>query len=149
MTAEDPLVVFSSSVRGIDRSAVRLLAGRISLEAAAGRRFCCLLTGDAELRRLNREFLGHDHPTDVLSFPSPSPAGALGDLAISLGRATSQAREHGHAVETEIGILMLHGVLHLLGYDHETDRGRMARAERKWRAALGLPAGLLERAVRR
>ena len=149
MSSEDPLVVFRPFVRGIDRNAVRRLASRISLEPAAGRRFCCLITGDAELHRLNREFRGHDYPTDVLSFPSSSPGGGLGDMAISIEREAAQAQEYDHSVEIEIGILMLHGVLHLLGYDHETDRGRMARAETKWRAALDFPRGLIERRMRR
>jgi probable rRNA maturation factor len=60
-------------------------------------------------------------------------------------RARAQAREFGHSTEEEVRILMLHGVLHLAGMDHENDHGRMARAERRWRQALGLPAGLIER----
>jgi probable rRNA maturation factor len=78
------------------------------------------------------------------AFPSPF-APHLGDVAISLPRARAQARTFGHTVEREIQILMLHGVLHLLGFDHETDRGRMARAEKRWRTRLGLPDGLIER----
>ncbi len=102
--------------------------------------FHCLITTDAELRRLNSRFLGRDYPTDVLSFPES------GDLAISLPRAAAQAREFGHRVEDEIRILMLHGALHLLGMDHETDGGRMARAEARWRSRLRLPTGLIARA---
>jgi probable rRNA maturation factor len=90
------------------------------------------------LRRLNRQFRGLDYPTDVLSFPAAAPAARLGDLAISLGRARAQAREFGHDIEHEVEILMLHGLLHLLGFDHETDRGQMARAEKRWRTRLGL-----------
>ena len=78
--------------------------------------------------------------------PRASASGAhLGDLAISLPRARAQAREFGHGTAEEIQILMLHGVLHLLGMDHETDRGRMARVEKRWRARLDLPNGLIER----
>jgi probable rRNA maturation factor len=117
-------------------------------EVSKGRPFDCLITGDAELRRLNREFRGKDEATDVLSFPVaralPSASG-LGDLAISLARARKQAREFGHTTEQEVAVLMLHGVLHLLGMDHESDRGHMARAEKRWRARLGLPNGLIER----
>jgi probable rRNA maturation factor len=69
----------------------------------------------------------------------------LGDIAISLGRARAQAREFGHTIEQEVRILMLHGVLHLMGHDHESDSGAMARAEKRWRAKLGLPNGLIER----
>jgi probable rRNA maturation factor len=124
-------------------------------EATGGKPFDCLISGDAELQRLNREFRGKDYPTDVLSFPrAASPAARasrttqldpLGDIAISLARARAQARQHGHSTETEVRILMLHGALHLAGYDHETDSGRMARAEKRWRNRLGLPGGLIER----
>jgi len=112
---------------------------------ARGRSFCCLITTDRELRRLNRDFRKKDYGTDVLSFPAAKPNGFLGEVAISWPRAKRQAVEYGHGVEQEIELLMLHGVLHLLGMDHETDRGRMARAERKWREALGLPRGPIER----
>jgi probable rRNA maturation factor len=146
-------------------------------EICGGRGFDCLVTGDAELRRLNREFRGKDESTDVLSFPAlgsgedggqalspanPAPGQVgrrqrlphaprpLGDIAISFQRARAQAREFGHDPEREIRVLMLHGVLHLLGMDHETGYtgrpGRMARAEKQWRARLGLPQGLIERA---
>jgi probable rRNA maturation factor len=91
------------------------------------------------------QFRGKDYATDVLSFPS-GRALPLGDLAISAARARAQAREFGHTTEDELRILMLHGVLHLLGMDHETDGGRIARAEGRWRRALGLPNGLIERA---
>jgi len=109
------------------------------------RPFTCLITDDAELRRLNRDFRKKDYATDVLSFPSRQNLGFLGDIAISFDRARKQADEHGHTVRQEIEILMLHGVLHLLGMNHENDGGRMARAENKWRAALGLPCGLIAR----
>jgi probable rRNA maturation factor len=81
----------------------------------------------------------------VLSFPEPGPDDFLGELAISVERAREQARLLGHTIEEETKILMLHGVLHLLGMDHEKDRGRMARAETRQRKKLGLPAGLIER----
>jgi probable rRNA maturation factor len=74
--------------------------------------------------------------------PAPHP---IGDIAISIQRARAQAREHHHAFEVEIRILMLHGVLHLLGMDHESDSGQMKRAEMRWRRRLGLPVGLIER----
>ena len=98
----------------------------------------CLITSDAELRRLNHKFRGKDYPTDVLSFPPD-------DIAISFDRAAAQAAELGHGVEDELRVLMLHGLLHLAGMDHETDRGAMARAEIRWRKRLGLPSGLIER----
>lgn len=146
-------VLFRRLRRRLNRHRIRALARELSRQVAAGRAFTCLLTGDAELRRLNREFLRRDYPTDVLAFPGPvaqdSACGghffSLGDLAISVPRAAAQAGRLGHSLEEEIGVLMLHGVLHLMGFDHERDRGRMARAEARWRRALGLPAGLTER----
>ena len=146
-TAEDPLI-FLRVPNGLPRRRLREFARQLAAAVADGRRFTCLLTDDRELRRLNRQFLGKDYPTDVLSFPEPGPDDFLGEMAVSVERAAAQAREYGHAVEDEIGILMLHGLLHLTGMDHETDRGRMARAEKRWRKALGLPAGLVERARR-
>jgi probable rRNA maturation factor len=113
---------------------------------AKGRAFECLLTGDQEICRLNRAFRRKQGPTDVLSFPSAaSQRGYLGEIAISWERAEEQALAYGHSTAQEIQILMLHGLLHLLGYDHETDRGRMVRAEIAWRRKFDLPNGLLER----
>jgi probable rRNA maturation factor len=105
-----------------------------------------MIADDRELLRLNREFLGKDYPTDVLSFPSPESSGGLGDMAISIERATVQAREFGHPVVDELRILMLHGLLHLTGMDHERDRGAMAKAEQRWRQEFSLPNSLIERA---
>lgn len=95
---------------------------------------------------MNRQFLNHDYPTDVLSFPSAEQGGGLGELAISIERADAQARQYEHALLDELRVLMLHGMLHLSGMDHERDRGEMARAERKFRKDLGLPNGLIARA---
>jgi probable rRNA maturation factor len=104
-----------------------------------------LLAGDEKLRELNREFRGKDKATDVLSFPlSPEDADG-GDLAISLETAAAQAKEQGHPLQIEVKILMLHGLLHLAGYDHEQDRGQMRRRETVLRKQFGLPAGLVER----
>jgi probable rRNA maturation factor len=124
---------------------MQLFARRLQKEVARGQAFECLVTGDADLRRLNREFRGQDYSTDVLSFPAAPPAPHLGSIAISWQRARAQAREFGHHTEHEVEILMLHGLLHLLGLDHETDGGRMARAEKRWRTRLGLAPGLIER----
>ncbi len=144
----DPLVVFDTRAKGLERKALQAFAVLVRDQVAGGRPFCCLVTTDDHLKNLNRDFRGKDHPTDVLSFPSPSLEGVLGDIAISVQRATEQAREYGHDTPTEIRILLLHGLLHLLGYDHETDKGRMRRAEVRWRQRLGLPAGLIERTRR-
>jgi probable rRNA maturation factor len=106
-----------------------------------------LLTTDRKIRRFNRQFRDKDEATDVLSFPAPEAvAGEVaGDLAISVPTALRQAHDEGHSLAVEIKVLMLHGLLHLAGFDHETDDGRMARRERLLRKRLGLPLGLIER----
>jgi probable rRNA maturation factor len=100
---------------------------------------------DARVRALNRKFRKKDTTTDVLSFPAEEP-GYLGDVVISSGVAARQARAAGHPLATELRVLALHGLLHLLGYDHERDDGRMARLERRLRRMGGLREGLIERA---
>ncbi len=109
-----------------------------------------LLTTDSAIRKLNRQFRGIDKATDVLSFPAQVLPGfeVAGDLAISVPTAMRQASEHGHALSVEVKVLMLHGLLHLAGYDHEADTGQMARRERVLRGKLGLPQGLIERVTR-
>lgn len=87
--------------------------------------------GDREMRRVNRQFRHHDKTTDVLSFPGDEDH--LGDILISVPTARRQADTAGHGVDRELKTLLLHGVLHCLGYDHETDHGEMARLERKLR----------------
>jgi probable rRNA maturation factor len=132
------------------------------------------LVSDRRVRALNREYRRKDYATDVLSFPSgpqpprlrssaiplatagPSdapkarrrvaPSPFLGDIVIARGVAKRQAREARHSELTELKVLALHGLLHLLGYDHERDRGRMQRAERRLRRKGGLREGLIERA---
>jgi probable rRNA maturation factor len=144
LASEDPLVAFVRTPAGIDRDRIEQFARTLRERVAAGKSFACRVTGDAELRRLNQAYLGHDCATDVLSFPCRD-GDFLGDLAISRQRAAEQAERFGHDVHQEIEILMLHGLLHLTGLDHETDDGRMARAEARWRRQLGLPGGLIER----
>ena len=102
------------------------------------------LATDARVRSLNRDFRGKDAATDVLSFPA-GERGQLGDVVIATGVALRQAREANHSLQTEFRILALHGLLHLLGYDHEVDDGRMARVERALRRKGGLREGLIER----
>jgi probable rRNA maturation factor len=112
-----------------------------------------LLTGDAAMRDLNRRFRGKNKPTDVLSFPATDlvqdqkEKPEKGDVAISVETARRQSSEQGHALAVELKVLMLHGLLHLAGYNHETDAGEMQRRERTLRARLGLPLGLIERAA--
>lgn len=113
------------------------------------------LISDARMRALNRAYRGNDYATDVLSFPvadeQPGPTARprfLGDVVIATGVAARQARSAGHGVKTELRILALHGLLHLLGYDHEIDDGRMARTEARLRRKAGLQEGLIERELR-
>jgi probable rRNA maturation factor len=136
-------------LRAVDRRAIRRYASQLNLDVASGRGFDCLVTNDEHLRGLNRQFRGHDYGTDVLAFPSGAARGAAGELAISIERAAAQAREYGHSTAAEIQILMLHGVLHLIGHDHEQDRGKMRRLERTWRLAHDLPSGLIGRQAKR
>ena len=125
------------------------LAGIAPVKAgAAPRTVTVVITTDRRIRRLNRTWRGMDQATDVLSFPAgddPGPARHLGDLVISRETAARQARHEGHSLATELRVLALHGLLHLLGYDHERDSGRMARIERRLRREGGLPSGLIER----
>jgi probable rRNA maturation factor len=102
------------------------------------------LVPDVRVRALNRQFRRKDATTDVLSFPADEP-GQLGDIVIAVGVARRQAAEAGHALATELRVLALHGLLHLLGYDHEHDDGQMARLERRLRRSGGLREGLIER----
>lgn len=144
---EGSSILFRRPAADVRLRALQSYARKLQEQVAKGRAFECLITGDAELRKLNREFRGKDEATDVLSFLSgarrPAP---LGSIAISIACARAQARAFHHATEIEVRILMLHGLLHLLGYDHESDAGRMARAEKRWRSLLALPNGLIERA---
>jgi probable rRNA maturation factor len=119
------------------------------------------LVADARVRALNKQFRKRDYTTDVLSFPiSARPARAarrarsepfpyLGDIVIARGVARRQARAAGHSEHTELRVLALHGLLHLLGYDHEHDGGAMARIERVLRLKGGLREGLIERTSER
>lgn len=112
------------------------------------------LISDPHMRRLNRTYRAVDRSTDVLSFPfddegdgtvaGPGPR-PLGDIAIALGVATRQAVEQGHGLRAELRVLALHGLLHLLGYDHERDQGEMRRVEERLRRRAGLRSGLIAR----
>ena len=109
-----------------------------------------LLADDPTLRHLNKTFRNQNKPTDVLSFPAPSAFAAkhAGDLAISLETAARQAKAYSHTLAEETKILILHGLLHLAGEDHETDNGEMAAREATLRRELRLPATLIERTTR-
>jgi probable rRNA maturation factor len=147
----DPLITYRRKLASLDASGLESFAELLRAKIARGSLFHCRIANNAELRVLNAQFRGKDYATDVLSFPqgplhsrgSASPY--LGDIAISIERARAQAREWGHSVDDELRILLLHGLLHLTGLDHETDSGRMENTETRWRKKLGLPAGLIER----
>ena len=119
------------------RSVVRRVVERLGEDPAEVH---VVLTGDARIRELNRDWRGLDAPTDVLSFPDgdPLPDGGrfLGEIAISVDTARRQAAEQGHDERRELVELALHGTLHLLGYDHDSDEGDMDRLELKLRREL-------------
>ncbi|MDR0746699.1 MAG: rRNA maturation RNase YbeY [Helicobacteraceae bacterium] len=109
-----------------------------------------ILMGDEEIGKLNGKFRSVDKATDVLSFPIEGFFGApLGSVAISIDAAKRQAEEFGHSIEGEIAVLFLHGVLHLLGYDHERDDGEMTAEESALQKEFNLPAALIERQTKR
>jgi probable rRNA maturation factor len=121
-------------------------------QEAAGVRgdYSVCLAGDAEIKELNRRYRHCDEVTDVLAFAAdegePADGRYLGDLVVSVDTARRQAEELGHPVDREVRVLILHGLLHLAGFDHETDQGEMQRIEEKLRSRLGLPVGLITRA---
>ena len=131
-------VIFQHPSPKVRRTELRRFLKDLTREILPEQGVTCLIASDAELSALNRKFRGKNSATDVLSFPPD-------DIAISFDRAATQAAELGHSVEDELRILMLHGLLHLGGMDHETDGGAMKRTEARWRKKLGLPAGLIER----
>jgi probable rRNA maturation factor len=158
---------------GPDVSGLGAWLSRAAPSGTRGRVTIALVT-DEIMRRLNRQYRGRDTATDVLSFPADAPLAArkttrlpavalakglpsaglaqegfLGDLAIARGVAARQARAQGHATRVEIRVLALHGLLHLLGYDHEVDAGEMARLEERLRRRAGVPSGLISRPDRR
>jgi probable rRNA maturation factor len=140
------LVILREPVAGLSQAALAKFVLQASHEVMLKGTVNILVTNSSELRKLNRRFRGKDKPTDVLSFP-PNPDfadGLAGDIAISADIAKRSARHLGHSAAQEIRILALHGVLHLAGYDHEHDRGKMALTEANLRRTLGLPDGLIE-----
>jgi probable rRNA maturation factor len=139
MSPDDSHLLFRHPSRRVLRTPLRGFLTELVERLGSVRAVTCLITTDAELRRLNRRFRGKNCATAVLSFP---PA----ELAISFDRASEQAKELHHSLDAELRILILHGLLHLSGMDHEIDAGEMRRAEIRWRKKLGLPAGLIERA---
>jgi probable rRNA maturation factor len=135
------VIILEKTVPGVSEAALQRFARRAQKLARVKGEVAVLVTSRREVRILNRRFRGKDMPTDVLSFPGVSG----GDIAICAEIARTNAVRLGHSVAEEIKVLMLHGMLHLAGYDHEVDLGQMASAETRLRARLNLPVALLQR----
>jgi len=136
--------------RALRQRALTVFLREASGAAGVKGKVSVLVTGDEQIRKLNRIYRGKNKATDVLSFPAAEPVNGprdiVGDLAISAETAARQAEDFGHPLAMEVQILMLHGLLHLSGYDHESDDGEMERKEAALRWRFGLRSGLIERA---
>jgi len=131
-------VVLLNRQRRRQVSSVRLrrVLGGAAEALRVGGEVSLVLAGDRLLRRLNRDYRGKDRPTDVLSFPGDGGEAGLGDVVISVETAGRNARRLGRSLLQELDVLALHGFLHVLGHDHETDGGTMDRLERRLRKRL-------------
>ena len=139
------MIVLEYKTQAVSARALSLFAAKARRALGLDREVNVRITTNLELQELNRRFRRKNQPTDVLSFPSAMPE-AAGDIAISGEIADVNAAGLGHSTETELKILILHGLLHLAGYDHETDNGEMQARETELRQQLGLLSGLIERA---
>jgi probable rRNA maturation factor len=155
------VVILEKKIRGASAASLARFAGRAQRAAGLHGRVSILVTGSAELRRLNRRYRSEDKATDVLSFPADGVRASpfdfaqgrrphlqlAGDIAISAEVAAGNARRFGHSPAVEVKVLILHGLLHLAGLDHEDDRdrGQMLRCEEGLRRRLGLPTSLIRR----
>ena len=141
------MVILQKRVAELTELALARFLARVRRAAGLKGSVNVLVTSSAEMKSLNRRFRGKDKPTDVLSFPPgpDAPKQFAGEIAISAEIASQNARDLGHSAAEEVKILVLHGMLHLSGYDHECDNGEMARREQQLRAKLRLPSGLIER----
>ena len=149
MKLRNSIIVFEKKLPGLSASALAGFALKARRSAGLRGAISVLIAGNSSIRRLNACFRGKNRPTDVLSFPAAASAnGFVGDIAISLDIAERNARLLGHSVADEIRILILHGMLHLAGYDHENDKGEMAKKEIRLRRRMALPTGLIERSDR-
>jgi probable rRNA maturation factor len=143
------MLIIRKAAPGIIQRALAQFTQRARKAAGLRGQVNVVLTSSRDLRALNRRFRGKDQPTDVLSFP-PIPIVAekfSGDIVISTEIALRNARFYRHPPAQELKILILHGILHLAGMDHESDRGRMARREESLRRQLGLSNGLIARST--
>ncbi len=142
---ETKVVLLEHQTGGVRERALALFAGKAQRAIGLRGEVVILITTSLQVQEMNRLYRRKDAPTDVLSFPSQSPK-LIGDIAISAEIAAANAAELGHLPETELRILILHGLLHLAGYDHEADEGEMRAYESRLRQQFGLPSGLIERA---
>ena len=138
------MIILEHESNDIHERALTLFATKAKRAVGARGELSIRITSSAEMRELNLRFRRKKEPTDVLSFPANAPSLA-GDIAISADIAATNADALGHSVDTELKILILHGLLHLVGYDHETDAGEMQAEEARLRQRLKLPVGLIER----
>jgi probable rRNA maturation factor len=148
------LVILQKPIAGLSKAGLERFLLRARRAAGLKGTVNLLVTSNAEVRSLNRQFRGKNKETDVLSFPadsqrSPGPLRLAGEIVISVEVAKHSAALRGHSAADEVRILALHGILHLAGFDHECDNGQMERQELRLRTALRLPAGLIERAASR
>ena len=143
-------MIIRRPVSGLTEALLAKFVARARRASGVRGAVCVLVTSNRELQALNRRFRGKNKPTDVLSFPAMTGLAPefAGDVAISAEIAKQNARRLGHTAAEEIRILVLHGMLHLAGYDHELDTGEMEREEARLRKSLGLPVGLIERNMR-
>lgn len=141
------IVISRRPVAGLSAAALRRFFTRAAKEVGIPGEVNILLTTNHEMKSLNLRFRGKNVATDVLSFPAASEwrARFAGDIAISAEMAAKNASRLGHPAAEEVKILLLHGLLHLAGYDHERDNGTMGRKEERLRTRLGLPVALIER----
>ncbi|MDP9159557.1 MAG: rRNA maturation RNase YbeY, partial [Acidobacteriota bacterium] len=143
------MVIFRRRVVGLTEIGLARLVARVARILQLTGQVDVLITSSSEMQSLNRRFLKKDHATDVLSFPyEPGSKGSLaGELAISSDLARQNARLLGHSMAEEVKVLILHGMLHLAGYDHDhkDDGGKMSRKEDRLRMSLQLPRGLVSR----
>jgi probable rRNA maturation factor len=135
------VIILEASLDDVDQADLIRFARRARKLAGVSGEVAVLITGNRQIRQLNRRFRRKDKPTDVLSFPREDG----GDIAISAQIAAENARRYGHARADELKVLILHGMLHLAGYDHETDNGTMAAQESVLRKKLKLPDSLIQR----
>jgi probable rRNA maturation factor len=135
------VIILDRKADVVNPDALQRFARRAQTMARVKGDVAVLITSRRKVQALNRRFRNKDKATDVLSFPSHQG----GDIAICFEIARQNAARLGHSVTDEIKVLVLHGMLHLAGHDHETDSGQMARAEARLRARLNLPASLIQR----